>query len=106
MLFVDERRSTGSRERPDSPNASARSALETAKGGSLRDLDLQRRLFRYPCSYMIYSEAFEALPAAARTAMYAACCTCRPARTSLEVSEADLADRQAISKSSARRRRT
>lgn len=31
-------------------------------GRSLRDLDLQRRLFKYPCSYLIYSEAFDALP--------------------------------------------
>jgi hypothetical protein len=30
---------------------------------SLRDLDLKRRLFAYPCSYLIYSEAFEGLPA-------------------------------------------
>jgi len=29
---------------------------------SLRDLDLQSRLFKYPCSYLIYSPAFEALP--------------------------------------------
>jgi hypothetical protein len=39
-------------------------------GRSLRDLDLDRRLFRYPCSYMIYSEAFDALPSAARDAVY------------------------------------
>lgn len=32
------------------------------KGRSLRDLDLQRRLFRYPCSYLIYSVAFDGLP--------------------------------------------
>jgi hypothetical protein len=32
-------------------------------GRSLRDLDLKRRLFTYPCSYLIYSEAFDALPA-------------------------------------------
>lgn len=31
-------------------------------GRSLRELDLRTRLFRYPCSYMIYSAAFEALP--------------------------------------------
>jgi len=31
-------------------------------GRSLRDLDLHRRLFRYPCSYLIYSPAFDALP--------------------------------------------
>jgi len=33
------------------------------KGRSLRDLDLQQRLFKYPCSYLIYSPAFDALPA-------------------------------------------
>jgi hypothetical protein len=33
-----------------------------SKGRSLRDLDLQTRLFKYPCSYLIYSEAFDALP--------------------------------------------
>jgi hypothetical protein len=32
------------------------------KGRSLRDFDLETRLFKYPCSYLIYSEAFEALP--------------------------------------------
>ena len=41
-----------------------------AQGRSLRELDLQRRLFKYPCSYMIYSEPFDALPAAAKTAIY------------------------------------
>ena len=32
------------------------------KGRSLRDLDLQTRLFKYPCSYLIYSESFDSLP--------------------------------------------
>ena len=31
-------------------------------GRSLRDLDLNRRMFRHPCSFLIYSEAFDALP--------------------------------------------
>jgi hypothetical protein len=31
-------------------------------GRSLRDFDLKRRMFRYPMSYLIYSEAFEAQP--------------------------------------------
>ena len=31
-------------------------------GRSLRDLDLKRRMFRYPLSYLIYSESFDALP--------------------------------------------
>jgi len=29
---------------------------------SLRELDLKRRLFRYPCSFLIYSDAFDSLP--------------------------------------------
>jgi len=33
-----------------------------SKGRSLRDFDLQTRLFKYPCSYLIYSESFDALP--------------------------------------------
>jgi hypothetical protein len=40
------------------------------KGRSLRDLDLTRRMFRYPCSYMIYSEAFDALPPVVRDRTY------------------------------------
>jgi hypothetical protein len=32
------------------------------KGRSLRDFDLRRRLFKYPCSYLIYSASFDALP--------------------------------------------
>ena len=32
------------------------------QGRSLRELDLKRRLFRYPLSYLIYSEHFDALP--------------------------------------------
>ncbi len=33
-----------------------------SKGRSLRDFDLQSRLFKYPCSYLIYSDAFRQLP--------------------------------------------
>jgi hypothetical protein len=40
------------------------------QGRSLRQLDLDRRLMRYPCSYLVYSAAFGALPAEARTAVY------------------------------------
>lgn len=40
------------------------------QGRSLRDLDLRRRLFRYPCSYLIYSEAFDALPPPALDQLY------------------------------------
>jgi hypothetical protein len=40
------------------------------QGRSLRDFDLQTRLFRYPLSYMIYSPAFDALPESIRTRIY------------------------------------
>jgi hypothetical protein len=40
------------------------------KGRSLRQFDLNRRLMKYPCSYMIYSPAFDALPAEAKEAIY------------------------------------
>ena len=40
------------------------------KARSLRDLDLTRRLLRYPCSFMVYSEAFDALPAAVKSLVY------------------------------------
>jgi hypothetical protein len=33
-----------------------------ARGRSLRDFDLERRLFKFPCSYLVYSPAFDALP--------------------------------------------
>ncbi len=42
-----------------------------SQGRSLRRLDLDHRLMRYPCSYMIYSDAFESLPDQAKAAIYA-----------------------------------
>src|SRR5262249_35723775 len=40
------------------------------RGRSLAELDLQTRLLRYPCSYMVYSEAFEDLPSPVRQLVY------------------------------------
>ncbi len=39
-----------------------------SKGRSLRDLDLQTRLLKYPCSYLIYTSAFNQLPERVRSA--------------------------------------
>jgi hypothetical protein len=36
------------------------------QGRSLRTLDLKARMFKYPCSYLIHSESFAALPPEAR----------------------------------------
>lgn len=40
------------------------------KGRSLRDFDLERRLFKYPLSYMVYSEAFDGMPEYVRDRVY------------------------------------
>jgi hypothetical protein len=70
LLFVDE---------TPLPNAIGRSAFAEEfaslgpfdkQGRSLRQFDLKTRLMRYPCSYMIYSKAFDALPGEARDAIY------------------------------------
>jgi hypothetical protein len=41
-----------------------------SQGRSLRDFDLQKRIFKYPCSYLIYSEAFDAIPSPAKDYVY------------------------------------
>jgi hypothetical protein len=41
-----------------------------SKGRSLRDFDLNTRIFRYPCSYLIYSDAFDALPEPSKSYVY------------------------------------
>ncbi len=40
------------------------------QGRSLRQFDLTRRLFRYPMSYLIYSDSFRGLPEVARDKVY------------------------------------
>jgi hypothetical protein len=69
LLFVDEAPLPGKLDGKFA-EVFARNAIRDSKGRSLRDLDLQKRLLRYPCSYMIYSDAFDALPADAKDAIY------------------------------------
>jgi hypothetical protein len=71
LLFIDEtplpspiEGSSGFKEKFSSAGP------RDSRGRSLRDLDLTHRLMRYPCSYMIYSEAFDALPQTARGQIY------------------------------------
>lgn len=42
-----------------------------AHGRSLKDFDLDNRLFKYRCSYMVYSRAFELMPAQLKDAVKA-----------------------------------
>jgi hypothetical protein len=48
----------------------AAAGLRDGQGRSLRDLDLAHRLFRYPCSYMIYTPSFDGLPQTVKDAVY------------------------------------
>ena len=71
LLFIDEARLPG----PVSGSSGfserfAAAGPRDSRGRSLRDLDLRRRLFRHTCSYLIYSEAFDALPPSAKAAVY------------------------------------
>jgi hypothetical protein len=69
LLFVDEAPVRGSLIGRFAASF-GKNAPRDSKDRSLYDLDLQKRLLRYPCSYMIYSEAFDALPAEAKSAIY------------------------------------
>lgn len=72
LLFVDEAKLPGP-VKTSTTFASdfARLGPVDPQGRSLRQLDLRTRLMRYPCSYMIYSKAFDDLPSEAKQAIYA-----------------------------------
>jgi hypothetical protein len=67
-----------------------------ARGRSLRELDLTSRLLKYPCSYMIYSQAFDNLPAAAKLAVYQRIHAVLTSTSTGASTHLSAADRQAI----------
>jgi len=68
-----------------------------SKGRSLRDFDLKTRLFRYPLSYLIYSAAFDGMPASARARVYQRLFEILTGKDQSEVfAKLTAADRQAI----------
>jgi hypothetical protein len=71
MLFVDEVSLT-SRIQGNSGFTDKFMAVgpRDGKGRSLRELDFEKRLLKYPCSYMIYSVGVEGLPARAKKTVY------------------------------------
>ena len=71
LLFVDEARLT-ERVRGASgfTERFSTSGPRDRKGRSLYELDLSRRLMKYPCSYLIYAPAFDALPPLAKAPIY------------------------------------
>lgn len=72
MLFIGEAPLPGAVGSPSGFAARlSASGPRDRHGRSLYELDLKTRLLKYPCSYLIYSPAFDALPPAAKTAIYA-----------------------------------
>jgi len=71
LLFANEASLAGTDLAP-SPFARDFQArgVRDAKGRSLRDFDLHTHIFRYPCSYLIYSDAFDSLPEPAKGYVY------------------------------------
>ena len=65
------------------------------KGRSLRQFDLKTRIFRYPCSYLIYSEAISALPKRVKQRLYDRLAEILSARAP-DSTKLTPADRQAI----------
>lgn len=63
MMFVDEAPLNGP-VKGVSPftQTFAQRGPRDKQGRSLRDFDLQKRIFRYPLSYMVYSDLFDGLP--------------------------------------------
>ena len=63
LLFCDEYQLTADVTGTSAFQSHFEATGESDSGGrSLRQFDLSKRLFRYPCSYLIYSDAFSGLP--------------------------------------------
>jgi hypothetical protein len=71
MLFVDEALLPGKIQGTSGfAEQFAIKGPSDTKGRSLRQLDLEHRLLRYPCSYMIYSPQFDSLPGETKEVIY------------------------------------
>jgi hypothetical protein len=98
MLFVDEAPLAGKIEGTSGfAQMFSAEAPRDSRGRSLRQLDLERRLMRYPCSYMIYSPLFDALPLIAKQAIYSRMWAILSGQDKQQTySRLSLADRRAI----------
>ncbi len=55
---------------PDYAKAFESAGPKDKQGRSLREFNLETRLFKYPCSYLIYSDAFDNLPEPMKAHLY------------------------------------
>jgi hypothetical protein len=74
LVFANEASLTGlgfdADAKSDFAKAFASEGPRDSKGRSLRDFDLKAHTFRYPCSYLIYTESFDSLPEPAKSYLY------------------------------------
>lgn len=71
MLFSEEARLAAPvRGTSDFAAEFMRRGPKDSRGRSLRDFDLETRLFKYPCSYLIYSASVAALPEDAKNRLF------------------------------------
>jgi len=71
MLFTDEELLTDPIEgSADYADDFQHRGPRDKKGRSLRDLDMQTRMFQYPLSFLIYSDAFDGIPSLAKQRIY------------------------------------
>jgi hypothetical protein len=67
------------------------------KGRSLRDFDLHKRMFKYSCSYLLYSAAFDGLPVEVKDYVYRRLWEVLSGKdTSKDFAHLSAADRQAV----------
>ena len=72
------------------------SAKRDSQGRSLRDFDLQTRMFKYPCSYLIETESFQELPQELRTRFWKRMDEVLNGSSEKEFAHLSAADRKAI----------
>ncbi|MEW6307377.1 MAG: hypothetical protein AB1705_28325, partial [Verrucomicrobiota bacterium] len=98
LLFVDEVALTSPVKGPTKfAEEFQKRGPRDSKGRSLRDLDLQTRMFKHPCSYLIYSDALDTLPAPTKEMFYQRLHDILTGKdTTAELAALKPADRQAI----------
>lgn len=72
ILFVDEAElpREGIEGDPDFIRDFQRNKKSVSVGPSLKDFDLKKRIFKYRCSYMLYTDSWQKLPAMLRERVY------------------------------------
>ena len=75
LLFVNEAALPGSASSPITGSSTftqsfAARGVRDANGRSLRDFDLHTRIFKYSCSYLIYTDSFDQIPEPAKSYIY------------------------------------